>query len=36
MATVTHCVLSALDRLERPLAVLAVALFLLALRRAER
>ena len=36
MATVTHWFQSALDRLERPLAFLVVALFLLALRRAER
>lgn len=36
MATVTHRFQSALDRLDRPLALLVVGLFLLALRRAER
>jgi hypothetical protein len=36
MATVTHWFQTALDRLDRPLAFLVVALFLLALRRAER
>jgi hypothetical protein len=36
MATVTRWFQSALDRLDRPLAVLVVAVLLLALRRAER
>jgi hypothetical protein len=36
MATVTHWFQTALDRLDRPLAFLVVALFLLVLRRAER
>ena len=36
MSTVTHWLQTALDRLERPLAVLVVALFLLALHRSER
>jgi hypothetical protein len=36
MATVTHGLQTALDRLDRPLALVFVAAFLLALRRAER
>ena len=36
MATITHWLQSAFDRLDRPLAFLVVALFLLVLRRAER
>ena len=36
MATVTHWFQSAIDRLDRPLAFLAVGLFLLALRHSER
>lgn len=36
MAAATHWFQSVLDRLERPLALLVVAVFLLALRRAEQ
>ncbi len=36
MANLTHWFQAALDRLDRPLALLVVALFLLALRRAQR
>ena len=36
MATATHWFQSVLDRFEHPLALLVVAVFLLALRRAEQ